>query len=214
MPIPDHIPRWECPREWEGQTAFVICGGSSVDKGQRATLHSLFAKGEHRFIAIKQSVEALPLADVMLCGNKDDYRHLGRHFDLYKGPRLIARTWYAHMPERTLFMRRYGSHKGWGKHALSKLPTHLAGFDTGMSGINLAYLFGAKEIVVAGMDMTGGHWMAKHPLQNPPRDHFTRHMEAIVEIADDLKKEGVPVWNASPISALKCWPHKKLEEWL
>lgn len=212
MPIPETIPRWECPREWVGETAFVVCGGPSVDEGQRALLTKL--KKKHRVIAIKQSVLAVPDADVMLCGNKDDHVHLQRHFDLYTGPRLIARTWYANMPERTLFMRRYGSHKGGGKHKLSRLPTHLAGFDTGMSGVNLAFLFGAAEIVVVGMDMTGGHWMPHHPLQKPPNDHFTRHMEAIVEIADDMKDEPVRVYNASPISKLTCWPKRRLEEWL
>lgn len=213
MPIPENIPRWECPREWGGQTAFIICGGPSVDEGQRNTLAKLKAKG-HRVIAVKQSVMAVPNADVMLCGNKDDCVHLKRHFDLYTGPRLIARTWYANMPERTLFMRRYGSHKGGGRHRLSRLPTHLAGFDTGTSAINLAFLFGAAEIVVAGMDMTGGHWMPHHPLPNPPRDHFTRHMEAIYDIADDMKDEPVRVYNASPISKLTCWPKRRLEEWL
>lgn len=214
MPAPENIPRWSAPREWEGDTAFVICGGSSVDAHQRNLVRQMRHKKGYRWLAIKQSVELVPDADVMLCGNKDDAVHCKRVFPMFHGKYLVARTWYANMPERTLFMRRLGSHKGGGKHRLSRMPTHLAGFDTGTSGLNLAYLMGASRIVVLGMDMTGGHWMKGHPMPSPPRDHFIRHMAAIEEIAEDLAKEKVEVFNASPVSRVKCWPFRSLESFL
>lgn len=210
-------PWWEVPREWAGQTAFVICSGPSVDAQQRETLRKLKAKGCYRFIAVKHSVEALPDADVMIVGNKEDPSVLRNHFKMFTGERLVARTLYEGMPEGTLYLRRHKSIKdvanGTERMPLSTSPKHLAGLDTGASAINLAFLFGAKEIVVAGMDMKGGHWM-KHHLQTPPGSHHHRHMRAIESMASDLKAHGVPVWNASPDSALKCWPKRKLEEWL
>lgn len=211
-------PLFTVPQEWTDKTAFVICSGPSVDAGQRDTLRKLKLNPAYRFIAVKQSVEALPDADVMIVGNKEDPRILGKYFRMYTGPRLVARTLYNGMPEGTLFMRRHKSivdaKSGNDRMPLSKLPTHLSGLDTGASALNLAYLFGAKTIVMVGMDMSGGHWMPNHPLQNPPKSHFRRHIEAINSMAEDLKAEGVTVWNASPTSALKCWPKKRLEEWL
>lgn len=171
-------------------------------------------KPGYRWLAIKQAVELVPDADVMLCGNKDDAVFLKKHFTMFTGKYLVGRTWYANMPERTLFMRRLGSHKGGGKHVLSRDPRYLSGFDTGMSGINLAFLMGASRIVVLGMDMTGGHWMKGHPLPSPPRDHFIRHMAAIEEIAADMTGEQVEVFNASPISKVRCWPFRSLEGFL
>lgn len=209
-------PWWEVPREWVGQRVYVVCGGPSFDAAQRAVATKLKSTG--RWIMVKQAVEFMPDADVMIVGNKEDPRVLKKHMAMYAGPRLVARTLYEGMPERTLYLRRHKSIKdasnGKDRMPLSKSSKHLAGLDTGASALNLAYLFGASEIVMIGMDMTGGHWMANHPLQFPPKSHFARHVEAINTMADDLKAEGVTVWNASPISVLKCWPKKRLEEFL
>lgn len=209
-------PWWTVPREWEGQRAYVVCGGPSFDESERAIAKKLRKTG--RWIVVKQAVEFMPDADVMLVGNKEDPKVLKRHIAMYTGPRLVARTLYEGMPDHTLYLRRH-KHIRDAKHGndrmpLSKSPKHLSGLDTGASAINLAYLFGASEIVVIGMDMTGGHWMKNHPLQFPPQQHFRRHIIAINTMADDLKAEGVKVWNASPISVLTCWPKRRLEEFL
>lgn len=207
-------PLWSVPREWEGQRSYVVCGGPSFDSQQRSVAAKLRKTG--RWIVVKQSVEFMPDADVMIVGNKEDPHVLKRHIAMYTGPRLVARSWYHGMPDHTLFLRRHKSqesHDGM-RMPLSKSPHHLAGLDTGASAINLAYLFGSPEIVVIGMDMTGGHWMKNHPLQNPPQQHFRRHIRTIETMAEDLEAEGVKVWNASPTSVLTCWPKRRLEEWL
>lgn len=207
-------PLWRVPREWEGETCFVVCGGASFDAQQQAIAIKLRKHG--RWIAVKQSVEFIPDADVMIVGNKEDSHVLKRHYKMYTGPRLVARSWYPRMPERTLYLRRHKSTKTdqGERMPLSKSPHHLAGRDVGASAVNLAYLFGATRIIVIGMDMTGGHWMTGHPMPRPSKSHFLRHKEAIYTMAEDLKEEGIEVLNASPISTLKCWPKIKLEDLL
>jgi hypothetical protein len=98
---------------------------------------------------------------------------------------------------------------------LSHDPERLAGYDAGTSAINLAYLFGAKEIVLLGYDMTGGRWLNdryKHHLPFPPQKHFDIHMSALPSLSKDLEDAGVKVINASPISAVTVFEKRKLEE--
>lgn len=198
---------WSVPREWAGERCFIICGGESV-KAQEPLIPKL--KG--RIIAIKQSVALRPDADVMFIAGKDDGRVCRKFFPMFSGRYIIARGHYADVPEQTKVLSRPKAHD-----RLSHDPTHLAGLDAGTSAINLAYLFGANEIVMLGFDMCGGRWLTgryKHHLPKPPQSHFDRHTVCVTAMAPDLEKAGVKVWNCSPISQVACFEKRRLEEFL
>lgn len=198
---------WSVPQEWTNERCFIIAGGESV----RAQEHLLYRIKE-RVIAIKQSVALRPDADVMFIAGKDDGKVCAPFFPLHTGKYLIARGAYKDVPVRVKCLRR-----SLIANQLSTIPTEVAGLDAGTSAINLAYLFGASEIVLLGFDMTGGRWLNgryPHHLPLPPLKHFKLHMEALTPIAHDLKLLGIKVHNCSPISAIACFQKTNLEDLL
>lgn len=91
----------------------------------------------------------------------------------------------------------------WGK---------IVGLDSGANAINLAYLLGAGRIVLLGYDMReNGHWHPDHP--NPVRHgiYAERYIPGLNLMAKALRPTGVQVLNASPGSALTCFPMIDLE---
>lgn len=81
------------------------------------------------------------------------------------------------------------------------------------SAINVAYHFGATEIVMLGYDMCGGHF-CPHPLQYPPKSHFKRHVEHLAGMAEDAKRKGIRIVNCSPISRVEAFEKRPLEAYL
>lgn len=196
---------WCVPREWQNERCFVIAGGESV-KAQEHLIPRL--KG--RIIAIKQAVALRPDADVMFIAGKDDGKVCAPFFPVFQGTYIVARGPYQDVPARTKVLRRTAD-----ASRLSHDPSQVAGLDAGTSAINLAFLFGAVEIVLLGYDMRGGRWLNgryKHHLPYPPQRHFDLHMAALPSFAADLKAAGIRVVNASPISAVEVFEKCPLEE--
>lgn len=197
-------PVWSVPREWAGERCYVLCGGASL-VAQRTVVPIL--KG--RIIAIKQSVRLRPDADVMFIAGEHAWENCRDVFPAFRGSYIVARGKSdARFPDTT---RRIGRSDA---DVLSDDPTKVCGRDSGTSAINLAYLFGAREIVLLGYDMTGGHWCAAHPMPYPPQEHFRRHLEVLPPIASALNAKGVRVVNCSPVSAVTVFERGRLEDWL
>jgi hypothetical protein len=197
------VPRWTVPWEWEGERCFIIAGGRSV-KEQAALVPKLRGK----IIAIKQAVYLRPNADVMLLASRDDWFVCRDYFGLFRGPRIVCRSNYPNMPRGTLYLRR-------SKEAFSRDPQLVAGLDAGATAINLAALFGAKEIVILGLDMVQGRWVKNHPTMPVIPDwHFKLHIEGLQRMAPELKRDGIRVINCSPISAVECFERRPLKEFL
>jgi hypothetical protein len=100
---------------------------------------------------------------------------------------------------------------------LCERPDHVCGYDCGTSAINLAYHFGATEIVLIGMDMTGNRWCKgefHHPMPNIPAEHHARHSSILPFIAVDAERKGIRIVNVSPISAVTCFEKQPLEAFL
>lgn len=198
------VPRWIVPREWEGERCFIIAGGSSV-KAQAA----LVPKLRGRIIAIKQAVQLRPNADVMLLASRDDWFVCRDYFKFFRGHRIICRSNYPNMPRGTLYLRR--TQNG----AYSRDPQFVGGLDAGATALNLAALFGAKEIIVLGLDMVQGRWVRHHPTMPVIPDwHFKLHLDGLQRMAPELKADGIRVINCSPISAVPFFEKRPLKEFV
>lgn len=198
------VPRWTVPREWDGERCFVIGGGRSV-KEQAA----LIPKLRGRVIAIKQSVQLRPKADVMLLAARDDWFVCRDYFRFYKGPRIICRSNYPNMPRGTLYLRRTAN------GVYSRHPQFVGGLDAGATAINLAALFGAREIILLGIDMVQGRWVPHHPTRPVIPDwHFKLHLAGLQRMAPELKRDGIRVVNCSPISAVSFFEKRSLKEFM
>lgn len=200
---------WSVPREWPGERCFVICGGESVGK-QRKQIAAL--KG--RVLAVKHAVLLRPDADVMfLTAEPWDALPL---LPKFRGTHVVGRrgkeSACSQFPASVKWVTRTKDHDH-----LCDLPTHVCGYDAGTSAINIAYHFGAREIVLLGYDMTGGRWFTgewPHPQPRIPESHFRRHMGPLRALAADAKAKGVRIVNASPISRVDAFERQPLEAFL
>lgn len=195
---------WAVPREWPGARCFVLCTGESIG-AQAETIRRL----QGRFIAVKHAVRLRPDADVLfLAGEPQIERPL---LSKFRGTYVVMRRGKDGPGEMPDYIKRITRAKD--HDHLCELPTHVCGLDSGTSAIDLAVKFGATEIVVLGYDMTGGHF-CKHPLQNPPVQHFTRHLKPLAAFAKDAKAKGIRIVNCSPTSKVTAFERQPLEAFL
>lgn len=195
---------WHIPREWgPDEVCFVLCSGESI--GQQAeTIKRLSG----RFVAVKHAVVLRPDADVLFMAG-DEHAEGPVFVKQFTGTYAIVRSKpYRGLPDTVKRVTRTKNHE-----QLCELTDHVCGYDSGTSAINVAYHFGARTIVLLGYDMTGGHF-CKHPLQNPPADHFRRHMGPLTRLNEDARAKGVRIVNCSPISAVTAFEKQPLEAFL
>lgn len=193
------------PPLWPGATVAILAGGPSLT---RADVD--FCRGRARVIAIKNTIELAPWADVLYaCDAK----------------------WWKAWPETSAFAGpKYGLERvrgradvvalqQAGKDGLSDDPGALAtGGNAGYQAINLAVHFGAKKIALLGYDMKpnadGRHrWHVTHRYHRgivaPDYAHFLARFKTIVE---PLKALGVAVINCSRTTVLDVFPKMTIAE--
>jgi hypothetical protein len=92
------------------------------------------------------------------------------------------------------------------------------GYNSGFQSLNIALQFGARRVLLVGFDMQGGgelHWYGRNDwkgARNPGPPNFMRWRDAFEGACPELKRRHVEVINASPDSALVCFPHMSIED--
>lgn len=89
--------------------------------------------------------------------------------------------------------------------ALAGEVVHRGG-NSGFQALNLAVLWGAARVVLFGFDMNGAHFFGRHPAPLRNTTDYRPFIAAFNEAAPQLAAAGVVVFNASPTSALTCFP--------
>lgn len=93
-----------------------------------------------------------------------------------------------------------------------------SGGNSGFQALNLAAQFGATRILLVGFDMhsaNGVHWYGRNVgnnRNNPSDYNFARWREVLGKQSKVLRALGVEVVNASPESALICFPKMSVED--
>lgn len=190
MGEPYRVPR----DQWAGEPCVILGGGPSMPKELVPGL-----RGRARVIAVNNAgLDLAPWADVLYFSDKQWLDWNERDLPKYKGPLILSRS-----PVDNPRVRLIGRTT---RQALSRSPDILAGFCGGANAINLAYLLGASPIILFGFDMRPGNWHRKH--RKPPRAncHSLEFIPALNRMAPELEKAGVSVINATPGSALTCFP--------
>lgn len=89
------------------------------------------------------------------------------------------------------------------------------GGNSGYQAVNLAFLWGAKRILLLGFDMqhTGGasHWHGDHPWKKGVKPPVRNWVPRFARLAEDLAREGVEVVNCTRETALQCFVRQPLE---
>lgn len=88
--------------------------------------------------------------------------------------------------------------------------------NSGAQALNLAYLAGARTIILVGFDMRPAddgrlHFFGNHPRPLANVDNYDAFRAGFGRLAVELHAAGVAVLNASPRSALTCFQRAKLE---
>lgn len=82
--------------------------------------------------------------------------------------------------------------------------------NSGAQAINLAYLAGARRILLVGFDMKPragkSHWFGEHPRGVARDSPYKAFIAGMSQMASDLAGERVQVLNCSADSALPFWP--------
>jgi hypothetical protein len=166
-------------------------------------------RGRGRLIAIGNTGELAPFADVLYSADGAWWRHYGDRHAGFTGRRCALEQ--SHLPNGVEGLP-YRNAPGLGLDIIH------TGQNSGYQAINLAFLEGARTIVLVGYDMqhTGGrhHWHPDHPR---PLGNFNPGMPELCRpkfdgLARDLAERGVRVINASRETALTCFERIPLRD--
>lgn len=193
---------------WKGETAVVIASGPSLNRADCFDV----SQAAVRVIAVNCSFRMAPWTDVVYMGDMLAIK-------TYSGEmrKLCAKRtqFWTTMPERP-DMAGWKSMKGSNDVGLGKNAVFLNG-NSGFQSINLAYLFGAKRILLLGFDMQLGHNGAKHFHPDHPRpmvqwQPFSEWIYKSEKLARDCREANVEVINCSRATALTAFPRGDLLE--
>ena len=192
---------------WRDHTAVVVASGPSLTLQQAILVNDAPVKR----IAVNNSYQILGHPDaVYAC----DYLWWKTNHMKVKQNIPRSRLW---TQDRAAAEQFQLSHIQWeGKDGLGKRGLRVNG-NSGAGAINLAYHFGARRILLIGMDMKPGangekHWHPDHPKPMVQGQQFEEWRLKMGVLAKDLAAEGVTVINCTPRSALTCFPMGDLEQ--
>ena len=190
---------------WRGRTVIVAAPGPSLTEDVAEQCRGVPA------VAVQDAWRRLPWADVL-------YGCDGRWWRAHEGCKAFAgERWSTHDTgnnDKREIAKSYGVRLVAGKpgSGFSTDPAVIHyGRSSGFQGVNFAILSGAARVVMVGFDMRGTHFFGDHPkpLRNP--SNFATFIRAFETAAESLSV-GVEIVNATPGSALKCFPIVPLDE--
>ena len=121
---------------------------------------------------------------------------------------MVAPQYHDHLVERGVKIIRHCApeqHSG-----ISPDPGLIYGFNSTHHILSVIHHTGAKRVILLGVDMRAtGHWHADWPEGGISAD-YPPMRESMSTLVEPLWRAGVQVLNASPGSALTCWPSVEL----
>lgn len=194
---------WTCTPDWTGQTAFVICGGSSLRGVDLSPL-------EHRkTIAVNSSIFAAPFVDYLLFGDRRWWVHNSTSLPKMRG-KIVTNSPTVNQPQ-LLTMRKVKPPPG----ITDERDALVTSYTTTQGALNLAVHLGCTRIVLLGADARVGkdgrqHHHPEHPWIGHA-NQFELQIAALEHAVRPLRKRGVEVINTSLQSAIPFWPKVSLE---
>lgn len=195
----------------------VVCvaSGPSFSLEQAQLLQDplqLAVQGWHT-IVVNTSWQRLPRADVLYAGDSAWWdMHLAQVRAGFAGELWTQDRRTAH--QAGLHHIQHSNEPGLS-HVHGRVHS---GGNSGYVALGLAYLFGAKRIVLVGYDFqdTGGmaHWHGNHPPGLNQDRPFAGWIVSMGSLAAGLKEVGVDVVNCSTETALTCFPRGDLAQCL
>jgi hypothetical protein len=203
-----HNPFWTVPREWEGETAFIIAGGPSVLEVDLEALRG------QRMIAINSSVYKVPWADFLYFGdwrwwNEPENRAAVASFPgrIVTVSRMVSEDKKVLVCRKTnppgLALARDSLMQKWTSlTAATNLAAHLIG-----PGGSIVWL-GADGKPAAD----GRVWHHKPHRWPLKANRYDYHRADLASMVEPLRTMRITLLNASPGSAYAEWPTVNLQD--
>lgn len=220
------MPAWKVDPIWKGLTAVIVGGGESFSETSMARLIGIArASGKIRVIAINDAVYPCWFADIAYACDGSWWRahngvpgfpgvkvrlrvanNLG--FDINPAP-------YPDIEYLDASVNEENVSTGYDPDT-SKLRT---GGNSGFQALHLAAHLGVSRAILVGFDCRGKHWFGSHPQEinqaTQPLQH-PKWIQFFADIGKELSARGMTIQNASPGTAIKCFPvvtlHAALKE--
>lgn len=206
----DPRPGWEC-------CIVVACGPSLTDEAA-VLCYEAQAAGSYRVFAVNDAWCMVPSADALYACDAAWWHH-HRGCESFAGEKWSshARSGPGRANDKKGVAARYGINLVEGRWAegFSMDPRFIHyGSNSGFQAVNLAMLFGARRIVLVAFDMRNErgrrHFFGDHPRGLRNTTNYDRFIAAFERAAAALPA-GVEIVNATPESALRCFPRVQLE---
>jgi len=231
---------WQVPRIWEEGDVWILGGGPSVPKqfgipdevvmkvingNSPPSIYSSYMSGLHDKHVIGINVAYLigNWIDMVFFGDKGFYLKHRQELAKFPGLKITCLSsldsvsWIKYTPRDTKHTR-----------GISENPKMVSwNNNSGAAAISVAAHAGAKRIILLGFDMKldgeKQHWhdlygkYADRNTRNPKKPRhlpFERHLRGFSAIAQDAKRMGIEILNASPDSAIKEFPKFTVKELL
>lgn len=206
--------------DWSGEIAAVVASGPSL-KSEKLEL----LRGRVKVIAIKQTVDRCPFADVVYGCDDAWWMHRQglpefKRLKIAWGAKACAR--FPDLRKITIEEKAKGTSRDspdYSDAILSETKGVIGGGgNSGFQGLNLAVQFGARRVLLIGFDMHdrgGVHWYGRNnwtKANNPDESNFVKWRAAFNAAAPTLAALGVEVVNTSFASDLKCFPRRSIEQ--
>lgn len=191
-------PLWNVPPMWEGETVYVLGGGPSLTRFEVAKLDPSLV------LAINNAWELIPECKVLYFADRRWYDWNKDKLAKFQGEHMVTRC--------NIPIRDGGPRVGEIKRMkrsnlpLSHDPSEVSGWDSGSNSVNIAFLAGAKQVVLLGFDMRPGNWHKNHRVAQNPEHLKNRFIPSLTNMSVELRNTDCSVLNATPNSALKCFP--------
>lgn len=192
---------------WRGETVFIVGGGPSL-KGM-----DLSALRNRRTIALNNAYLITPDPDILFFADARWWTwHAAQVPANFAGRILTPSDTVDPRVERLWRDMRFET----GGPALSPLPDHVAGHDSGYMSMNLAVNLGVARIVLLGFDMgflgSGAtHWHSGHPIPTKETNYTVAFGPTYPALVEAIRARGVAIERATP-SNLGYIPERPLAD--
>lgn len=199
------FPWW---KDWRGETCVIVCSGPSLKKEDVEAF-----RGKAKFIAVKENYNVCPWADVVY-GCDAHWWVYRRGLKEFSGLKLSYDQVHDFPGPIQIQMDRTQD------RILLETPGLIGnGGNSGFQSMNIAAQFGAKQLVMLGLDCharSGApHWYGRSAWPgawNPGEQNFFRWLKAFDNAAKDLAAAGISVLNCSPFTSIKSFPVRSAAE--
>lgn len=198
---------WNVEEIWPQSTVFVIGGGPSV-----VSMPIGLLKGQY-VIGVNSAFRACSWIPFTFFGDSRWFKWEYKALKKYTGT-LVTCQAKLENPDELPVKRLVKGRKAQG----ISIKRYEVSWNNSSGGaaINLAYHLGARRIVLIGYDMKPSkskhNFHDAYPVGKPERNPYIHFLRAFSKIKNDADKLGVEILNATPDSAIECFPFVKLEE--